>query len=186
MRLLHPRVSTAKPASTAAAGGQGERAAPDVPAVPRQVHVGAGFDQHPQDRRAAPAADRVVQAAVGIDVDAAIEEPLQPADVLEVELVIDQLLVPGRLERVEQLGVRVLACVVEGVLVAGGATLEEQSHECDVVALDGIEQRRLPALAAPLDGVAVRVGTGVEQQSRARANLHARAGRPSQQGQQRR
>ena len=65
-----------------------------------------------------------VQAAVGIGVDAVVEEPLQAGDVLEVELVVDQVLEPGHVEHVEEGGVGLLTGVVEGVLVALGAPVE--------------------------------------------------------------
>jgi hypothetical protein len=75
-----------------AACGQRERAAADVPPVPRQVDIGPGFDQGGQDGDATTAADRVVQAAVDVDVYAVVEEPAQPGEVFEVELVVNQIL----------------------------------------------------------------------------------------------
>ena len=79
----------------AAAGRQGERTSSDVPPVPRQVRVRACVEQHRKDRQAAAAANGVVEAATGIDVDPPIEKPLQPADVLEVELVVTMSSKPG-------------------------------------------------------------------------------------------
>jgi hypothetical protein len=54
----------------------------------------------------------VVQAAVGVDGNAPVEEPLQTGDVLEVELVVDEVLEAGRVERVEEGGVALLRGVV--------------------------------------------------------------------------
>jgi hypothetical protein len=59
------------------AGGQRERSAAGVLPCPRQVDVGAGVEQHRDDRQAAPAGDGVVQAAAVVDVDAPVEEPPQ-------------------------------------------------------------------------------------------------------------
>ena len=83
----------------AAARRQREWAPADVPAIPRKVHVGARVDQHSEDRRSAPATDRVVQAAVRVDVDTAAEKPPQAGDVLEVELVVYAARVSGCVER---------------------------------------------------------------------------------------
>jgi hypothetical protein len=159
-----------------AAGGERERAAPDVPAIPRLVRVGAGVEQHREDGQSAAARDRVVQAAVGVDVDAVVEEPLQPGGVFEVELVVDEVLVPGRVEEVQEGGVALFAGVVEGVIVALGAALDQQLGELEVAALDGVVERRHLSLPAPLDGVAVRVGTRVQQQPRALAHVRRCAG----------
>jgi len=128
----------------------------------------------------------VVQAAVGVDIDAAVEEPLQAGGVLEVELVVDEVLMARPVEYVEERGVALLARVVEGVLVALGAAVHEQPGELEVAPLDGVEERRHPPLAAPFHGVAVRVGARVEQQPRARAHVLARGGRAAQEHEQRR
>jgi hypothetical protein len=170
----------------AATGGQRERPAPDVPAVPRQVGVGAGVEQHLENRQPAPAGDREVQAAVGVDVDVAVEEPLQACGILEVEFVVDLVLVPGRVQDVQERRVALLAGVVEGVLVALGAALDQHPRELEIAALDGVEQRGHLPLAAPLDRVAVRVGAGVQQQPRTLAHVGRRPSRPAQQHQQRR
>jgi hypothetical protein len=122
----------------------------------------------------------VVQAADGVDVDAMVKKPLQAGGVLEVQLVEDQRFVAGLVEQVKERGVRLLAGVVEGVLVAGGTTLDEQPGEREVAAFDRVEQRRHPALAAPLDGVAVGVGARIQQQPCAVADVGWWADRPSQ------
>ena len=142
----------------AATRGQRERSPAHVPAVPREVDVRAGIEQQRDDRQAAAAADRVVQAAVRVDIDAAGEEPGQAGGVLEVELVVDHALEAGRVEHVEQRGVRLLAGVVEGVLVPRRAALEQQPDEREVAAFHRVEQRGHAALAVPLDRVTVRVG----------------------------
>jgi len=169
-----------------AACGQRQRPAADVPAPPGQVGVGAGVQQHRDDLQATSAGDRVVQAAVGVDVDATVEEPPQARGVLEVELVEDHLVEAGLVEQIEHRGVRLLAGVIEGVLVACGTTLGEQLDQRGIAMLDRVEQRRPAALAGPLDGVAVGVGTRIQQQLGAAAHVGRRAGRPSQQHQQRR
>jgi hypothetical protein len=122
----------------------------------------------------------VVQAAEGVDVDAMVEEPLQAGSVLEVQLVEDQRLVAELVEQLKECRLRLLAGVVEGVLVAGGATLDEQPGEREIAAFDRVEQRRPPTLAAPLDGVAVGVGAGIQQQPCAVADVGRWADRPSQ------
>ncbi len=123
---------------------------------------------------------------MGVYVDPAVEEPPQSDGILEVQLVVDHGLEARLVEQVEERRVRLLARVVERVLVARRVTLEEEPDEREVAALHGIEQRGHPALAAPLDRVAVRVRAGVEQQFRAAANVRRRAGRPAQQHEQRR
>jgi hypothetical protein len=70
----------------------------------------------------------VVQAAVSIDVHTVIEEPAQPDEVFEIELVIHQILESRPVQRVEQHRVRLFASVIEGVLVAGGASVEQQPN----------------------------------------------------------
>ena len=149
-----------------AAGGQRQRSAAEVPACPGQVGVGAGVQQHRDDPKAASPGDRVVQAAEGVDVDAVLEEPAQAGGVLEVQLVEDQRLEAGLVEQVKERGVRLFAGVVEGVLIAGGTTLDEQPGEREI--------------AAPFDGVAVGVGAGIQQQPRAGADVGGRTDRPSQ------
>jgi hypothetical protein len=78
------------------------------------------------------------------------------------------------------------AGVVERVLIAGRAAVQQQPNQGRVAPLDRSEQRRHAPLSAPLHGVAVRVGSGVEQQLCATPHIRRRAGRPAQQHQQRR
>jgi hypothetical protein len=122
----------------------------------------------------------VVQAAEAVDVDAMLEEPAQAGGVLEVQLVEDQRLEAGLIEQVEEPAVRLFAGMVEGVLVAGGTTLDEQPGQREIAMFNRVEQRRPPALAAPFDGVAVRVGAGIQQQPCAGADVGWRTDRPSQ------
>jgi hypothetical protein len=96
----------------AAAGGQGERAAANIPPIPRQIDIGAGVDQGGENWDVTTSADRVVQAAVGVDVYTVVEEPAQPDEVFEVELVVDQILKSRPVQRVQQRGVGLLAGVV--------------------------------------------------------------------------
>jgi hypothetical protein len=169
-----------------AAGGQRERAAAKVPPGPGLVGVGARVEQNRQDGDAASAGDRMVQAALGVDVCAAVEEPAQPGRVLEVQLVQHHSLVAGLVEQVENGRVRLLAGVVEGVLIRGRAALNEQPNQRKVAALHRVEQRRHAPLTAPLDGVTVRVRARVEQQPGAIADVRWCADRSAQQDQQRR
>jgi hypothetical protein len=128
----------------------------------------------------------VVQATVGVDVNAAVEEPPQPGGVLEVQLVHDQPVEAGLVEQVQERGVRLLAGVVKRVLVLGGTALDKQPDKRKIAALDGGEQRGLAPFSARLYGVAVRVGTRIQQHPCALAHLDGRADRPPQQHQQRR
>jgi hypothetical protein len=66
---------------------------------------------------------------VSIDVHTVIEEPAQPGEVFEIELVIDQTLKSVPVQRVQQRGVGLFAGVIEGVLVAGRASVEQQSNQ---------------------------------------------------------
>ena len=169
-----------------APGGQRERAAVGTVAdADREVHVGAGVEQQLQDPRAPAATDRPVQAALGVDVHAVRQEPAQPGGVLEVELVPDQALEAGNVQGVEEAEVRLLAGVVEGVLVGGGAVVEQQPEQDRVAAFDGVEEGGLPPLAARLDRVRVRVGAGVEQQARALPQVGGAPDAAPQQRQQR-
>ncbi len=170
----------------AATRGQRERTAAHVPPVPREVDVRAGIEQQRDDREAAAATDRVVQATVRVDIDAAGEEPGQAGGVLEVELVVDHALEAGRVEHVEQRGVRLLAGVVERVLVRARIALEQQPDEREVAAFHRVEQRGHAALAVPLDRVTVRVGAGVEEQPHAVADVGGGTGRAAQHDEQRR
>jgi hypothetical protein len=155
----------------AAAGSKREWTAADVPPVPWQVHVGTGVEEHGDDSQAAAAADRMVQAVVPVDVDAAVEEPAEAGGVFEVQLVVDHVLESGPVEQVEEPCAGLFAGVVEGVLVTVGASVEQQPNKVDITPLDGIEERRLAALATPLHGMAVRVGARIEQQPGAVADL---------------
>jgi hypothetical protein len=110
---------------------------------------------------ATTAADRVVQAAVSVDVHTAVEEPAQPNEVFEIELVIDQILKSRPMQRVQQRRVGLFAGVIEGVLVTGRASVEQQPDQGQVAPLDRSEQRRQAPLPAPLDCLAVRVRSGI-------------------------
>jgi hypothetical protein len=118
----------------AAAGGERQRAAPPVPAVPGAIHIGPRLEQHRDDREAAAAAERVMEAVVGAHVGAALEEPAHAGDVLEVELVVDHRLEPRLEEALQQRRVGLLARVVEGVLavrvvlVPGGSDVAEYRY----------------------------------------------------------
>ncbi len=85
--------------------GQRQWSTADVPAIPRKVHVGAGIKQHRDDPQAPAAADGMMQAAVRVDVDTTIEEPLQADGVLEVELVVDHPFEGWLVEQIEERGV---------------------------------------------------------------------------------
>ena len=91
----------------------------------------------------------MVQAAVDVDVNAAVEELAQPGGVLEVQLVDDKPFEAWLVEQVEERGVRLLARMVERVLVRGGATLDKHPGKREVTALDRIEQCAPLAFAAP-------------------------------------
>src|SRR5829696_6604585 len=108
------------------AGGQGERAAADVPPIPWQVDVGPTVDQGGQGGDATTSADRVVQTAVGINVHTVVEEPAEPGEVFEIELVVDQIFKSWPVQRVQQRGVGLFAGVIESVLIPGCASIEQQ------------------------------------------------------------
>lgn len=127
-----------------AAGGQCERSTTGIAACRRQFDVGAGVEQHPDDRQAAPAGDGVVQTAVVVDVDATAEEPPQAGRILEVQLVDDQ---PFEARLVEQVKKR-------------SATLDKGPGEGEIATFDPRGQRGHPTLAIPFDRVKAVEGSG--------------------------
>lgn len=155
----------------AAACRERERTPPSVPAIPSKAHLSTGVEQHRDDRQATPAADRMAQAPVSVDVDAAVKEPAQAGHILEVQLVVDDVLKAELVEKVQKRGARLLARAIKRILIARGSALQQQTGELEVVAFDGIEQHGHPTLAAPLDRMAVRVSARVKQQPRTAANV---------------
>src|ERR1044072_5582200 len=117
--------------------GECERPAADVPERPGPVDVGARVEDQLDEPQGAPARDRVVEAAALVHVSAALEEEAKALEVLEVDLVSNVVLRAGLPERLEQRGAAVLARVVDRVVVALGAVVDEQPHELRVVAIDG-------------------------------------------------
>jgi hypothetical protein len=79
----------------------------------------------------------VVEAAALVHVRAARDEPAQPVEVLEVDLVSDIVLRAGLPEGIEHRRRAVLAGVVDGVVVPLGAVRDEELDQRHVVAVDG-------------------------------------------------
>jgi hypothetical protein len=98
---------------------------------------------------------------VGIDVHTVVEEPAQPGEVFEVELVVDQILEARPVQRIQQRRVGLFAGVIEGVLVAGRASVKQQPNQGQVAPLHRGEQHRHAAIPAPLNRVAVWVRSGI-------------------------
>ena len=167
--------------------GEREWAPSDVPERPRTVDVGARGEDRLDEADGAPPRDRVVEAAALVHVGAPLDEPAEPVEVLEVDLVPDVLLRAGLPEGVEHGRRAVLARMVDRVVVPLGAVLDEELDQRDVVAVDrapdGVE---VPAAAVlVLVRVRVRVGAGLEQQARALPDVRAGPGRSPEQVQER-
>ena len=74
---------------------------------------------------------------------------------------INQILEARPVQRVQQRCVRLFAGVIERVLIAGRASVEQQPNQGKVTPLDRSEQRRHEPLPALLERMAVRIRSGI-------------------------
>ena len=115
----------------------------------------------------------MVKAAVLVHVGAVVDEPAEPVEVFEVDLVADEGLRARFPERLEQRRAAVLARVVERVVVPLAPVHDEQLDEGRVVAVDGAANGREVPVPALLDLARerVRVGARLEQEPGACADV---------------